>query len=155
MQQIIRKFAAIKLLALAALLVTTSSFTGAWGGDTYRVYVNNKLVLEQFVHMQKSIPAIRLDLRSPNDEIRVYYTHCGQVGHARNLTLKDNNNKVLKQWKFADVSSSDGPMSCKAADIMGLSKANGRLGLYYSAKEAPGGKLLAVVSVGRDDEARP
>lgn len=145
---------AVKVVVLAVLFATASSFTGTWGGDTYRVYVNNKLVLEQFVYDQKSVPAISLDQRSPNDEVRVYYSHCGKVGHARNLVIKDKSDKVLKQWKFADVAANDAPMSCKASDIVNLQK-GGRLGLYYSAKELPDGKMLAGIIVGKDNVTAP
>jgi hypothetical protein len=151
-----RKFMAIKVLALAVLFATTSSFSGTWGGDSYRVYVNNKLVLEQFVHGQKTIPAIALDQRSPNDEVRVFYSHCGKVGHARNLAIRDKSDKVLKQWKFADITSaSDAPMSCKASEIVNLQKDGGKLGLHYSAKEMPDWKMLAVISVGKDNVGQP
>lgn len=150
-----RRSTAVKVLALAVIFATASSFSGTWGGDSYRVYVNNKLVLEQYVHGQKSIPAIGLDQRSQNDEIRVYYSHCGKVGHARNLAIKDNTDKVLKQWKFADAASTEVPMSCKASDIVSLRKSGGKLGLHYSAKEMPDWKMLALIRIGGDNVTTP
>jgi hypothetical protein len=152
----IRKATAIKSFGLLALFATMSSFSGSFGGDSYRIYVNNKLVMEEYVHSQKSVKKLQLDQRSQNDEVHVYYSHCGKTGHARNLAIKDEKSKVLKQWTFADASSSEAPMTCKAKDIIGLQKDGGnKLSLYYSSKEMPAGKVLAVVNVGKDNLTRP
>ena len=143
----------VKTLALMALFATTSSFSGTWGGDHYRVYVNNKLVSEQFVHNQKSIPTVQLDQRA-NDQVSVYYSHCGKVGVARHLTVKDAGGKALKTWNYAD-GSLDVPMTCRAKEIVELLKGNERMGLYYSAKELPDGKKLANIVVGKDIVGKP
>ena len=156
MLHINRKAIVIKSLGLLALFATMSSFSGSFGGDSYRIYVNNKLVMEEYVHNQKSVKKLQLDQRSQNDQVSVYYSHCGKVGHARNLAIKDEKSKVLKQWSFTDVNSSEAPMTCKAKDIIGLQKdAGNNLGLYYSAKEMPAGKLLATVNVGKDNVTTP
>jgi hypothetical protein len=154
MKQISRKAMLVKGLTLMVLFATTSSFSGTWGGDHYRVYLNNKLVLEQFVHLQKTVPSIQLDQRSQGDQISVYYSHCGRVGSARHLTFKDGQGKSLKTWNFADASL-DVPMACKAKDIFSLQKDGAKLGMYYSSKELPDGKLLATVMLGKDIVAQP
>jgi len=143
----------VRTAALMALFATASSFSSTWGGDHYRVYVNNKLVTEQFVYAQKSVPAIQLDQRSQGDQVTVYYSHCGRVGTARHLTFKDGS-KELKTWSFADAAV-DVPMTCKAKDIFGLEKGAARLGMYYSSKELPAGRLLATVVLGKDIVAQP
>ena len=144
----------VKTLALMVLFATSSSFSGTWGGDHYRVYVNNKLVLEQFVHGQKAIPTVQLDQRSPNDQVSVYYSHCGKVGSARHLTVKDAQGKALKTWNFAD-GSLDVPMTCRAKDIVSLQKGSEKLAMYYSAKELPDGKKLVSIVVGKDIVGQP
>lgn len=150
-----KKSTAFKVLALAALFATTSSFSGAWGGDSYRVYVNNKLVLEEFVHNQKSIKSISLDQRSPGDQVSVYYSHCGKAGNARNITIKDADRKVLKVWNFGDGTSAKEAMTWKAKDVMGLTKNGEKLGMFYSSKELPDGKMLAGIVVGKDNTSTP
>ncbi|HEY0680502.1 MAG TPA: hypothetical protein VGD17_19610 [Chitinophagaceae bacterium] len=150
------KAIAFKSLGLVVLFATMSSFSGSWGGDHYRIYVNNKLVMEEFVHNQKSIKSISLDQRSQNDQVSVYYSHCGKVGQARQLIIKDGKNQVLKQWSYADVKSEESPMTCKGKDILNLQKVGGdKLNLFYSSKEIPAGKRLAVVNIGGDSETRP
>lgn len=155
MKLINKRTMAVKVLALAVLFVTTSSFSGSWGGDSYRIYVNNKLVLEQFVHNQTSVKTIALDQRSPGDEISVFYSHCGKAGNARNITIKNSDRKVLKTWDFANGTSDKSPMVCKTKDIVGLQKGNEKLGLFYSAKELPEGKMLASLVVGKDNVSLP
>ncbi len=152
MKSINRAAIVLKALALVVLFATTSSFTGTWGGDHYKIYVNNKLVLEQFVYMQKSVQTISLNQRSVNDQVSVYYSHCGKAGTARTISIKDDNNKVVKSWSFADAAL-DAPMICKAKDILALH--GEKLGIYYSSKELPAGKLLANVIIGKDNVVLP
>ena len=85
----------IKSLVLVALLGTLSSFSGTWGGDSYRIYVNGKLVMEEYVYNQKSVKNIQLNQQAVNDQVSVYYSHCGKVGSERKLTIRDGNDKVL------------------------------------------------------------
>jgi hypothetical protein len=155
MKLINRKTMAIKVLALAVLFVTTSSFSGSWGGDSYRIYVNNKLVMDQIVYNQTSVKTLSLDQRSPNDEISVFYSHCGKAGNARHIIIKNNDEKVLKTWNFANTTSEKAPMVCKARDIVGLQKGNEKLALFYSSKELPDGKMLASIVVGKDNVSLP
>ena len=142
----------VRMMALVSLFAVASSFTTPWGGDRYRVYINNKLVTEQFVLLQKTAPVIQLDQRSQADQVSVYYSHCGKAGSARHLTIKDAQGKDLKTWNFADAAV-DAPMVCKAKDIFGLHAQ--KLGLYYSSKELPAGRLLATVVLSKDIVAQP
>lgn len=145
-----------KAFLLAGLFAVLSSFSGNFGGDSYRVFVNNKLVLEEYVYNMKSVKSIHLNQLSPNDEVAVYYSHCGVSGKARNITIRDGKDKVLKEWKFADSPDrSNTPMTCKAKDILPLQKDADRLNLYYSSKEIPGGKMLAGISIGRENVTHP
>jgi hypothetical protein len=153
----INNFKAVKVLVLASLFAVLSSFSGNWGGDTYRVFVNNKLVLEEYVAVMKgAVKSVQLNQLAPNDEIAVYYSHCGVSGKARNISIRDGKNKVLKEWKFADSPDrTNTPMTCKAKDILPLQKDADRLNLYYSSKELPGGKMLAGISIGRENITHP
>jgi hypothetical protein len=147
---------AVRALMLAGLFAVLSSFSGNWGGDSYRVFLNNKLVLEEYVYNMKGVKSIHLNQLSPNDEIAVYYSHCGVSGKARNISIRDAKNKVLKEWKFADSPDrSNTPMTCKAKDILPFQKDADRLSLYYSSKELPGGKMLAGISIGRENVTQP
>lgn len=87
---------------------------------------------------------IRLSESSPGDELTVRYHHGGRVGKNRVLTIRDENNQILKSIRFADVNYERGGMSCRVKDIISLKRGNhGVLKLYYSSSELPGGRLLA------------
>lgn len=147
---------AAKVFLLGSLFAVLSSFSGNWGGDSYRVFVNNKLVLEEYVYNMKGVKSIHLNQLAPNDEIAVYYSHCGVSGKARNITIRDEKNKVLKEFKFADSPDRvNTPMTCKSKDILPLQKDADKLNLYYTSKEIPGGKMLAGISIGRENLTRP
>lgn len=149
------KAIAIKSLGLVALFATMSSFSGTWGGDSYRIYVNNKLVMEELVYNQKSVKSIQLNQNAVNDQVSVYYSHCGKTGTARHIAIKDAKDKVLKEWNYADVSGKEAAMSCKAKEILALQKSGERLNMYYSSKEMPSGKMLAYVLLTKDNVTTP
>jgi len=71
------------------------------------------------------------------------------MGKNRSLTIKDGQNKTLKEWHFADAATGKVAMTCKVKDIVGLKKNNGTitLDLYYSSNELPKGRQLASLVV--------
>ena len=72
------------------------------GGDHYEIYLNKKLVTKQFVTQSATALNLQLDKSNYNDEVTIYYSHCGVMGKERSLVLKDSKGKVLKEWKFDD-----------------------------------------------------
>lgn len=159
MLQINRRTIGVKWLVPLTLFAVLTSFSGTWGGDSYQVYVNNKLILEQYVHGQKGVKTLQLNQSGVNDQVTVVYSHCGKTGTARNITLRDGKNKVLKEWTFADYekNGAKAAMNCQAKDIMELKKQSGqdRLNLYYSSKEMPEGKLLVYIITAKDNVGTP
>ena len=140
---------AAKTLALLAVCATLFSFSSYRGGDSFSIYLNNKLVFEQHVAMKGGVKSFELGKANYNDQLSIYYSHCGQPGKGRSIAIKDENNKTLKEWHFGDASNTKSSMSCKAGDILDLQKnKEGRLQLYYSSKELPKGHLLAAIIVG-------
>ena len=159
MLKINRKSIGAKALVLLALFATLTSFSGNWGGDSYQVYVNGKLILEQYVHNQKGVKTIALQQANTNDQVSIVYSHCGASGKSRTISVRDANNKVLKQWTFDDAATGTktAMMSCKAVEILNVKKTSGldRLNLFYTSKELPEGKLLAYIITARDNLGRP
>jgi hypothetical protein len=132
-------------LFFIASCVLLSSFSDKKGGDKFEIYVNGHLVLEQFVAAGKTTQTLVLGKNLSNEKIDVYYSHCGQTGTGRSITIRNAQNQVLKQWQFADAGTRS-PMSCQVKDILALQKnKDEKLNLYYSSKELPGGRLLAVI----------
>jgi hypothetical protein len=142
MKKSLKSFAVV--LLLLAGHVGLLSFTAPRGGDSFAIYLNNKLVLQQYLHGDKAVKTISLQSANYNDELRISFSHCGRVGKNRSITIKDGQNKVLKQWRYADNNSS---MVCKVKDIAGLKKGNAALQLFYSSGEMPTGRVLASVIV--------
>ena len=155
MVTIVSKAKAFKRLAGIALCATLFSFSTGAGGEGFEIYLNNKVVLQQYGSDMNTIKTLNLDQAADNDLLSIRYYHCGRVGKSRTLTIKDGEDKVLKQWNFTDVSDPSARMSCKVKDIVGLR--NGRnkiLKLYYSSSELPKGRLLTSIIAGPKNIAK-
>ena len=137
----------IRLIVLIALPLISCSYISFAGGDHYKIYLNKKLVAEQFVAKATSALNLQLNESNYNDEITVYYSHCGVTGKSRTIMLKDDKGNTLKEWKFDDAENSDA-MTIAAKEILQLKKDHGTLNLYYTAKELPNGRVLASVNFG-------
>ena len=148
---------AVVLCAVSLFLV---SFSATKGGEGFEIYLNSKLVLQQFGNQMNTVKSIRLDKSQVNGQLSVKYFHCGKIGKNRSIVIKDANNKTLKEWKYADASTSgltiaEPSMICKVSDILGLQKNNpGNLNLYYSSSELPKGRLLAAIVLETNRVAR-
>jgi hypothetical protein len=137
-----------KLGLLSAITIFLLSFNKKPGGDIIEVYLNNKLMFKQFVHMDATVKGVSLDQSNAKDELTVMYSHCGTVGKERMISLKDDKNKILKQWKFENAWGKKNTMSIKVKEILDLEKSTGGVfTLVYSSKELPEGR--AVVSLNR------
>jgi hypothetical protein len=138
-------------LALAFLMMAFSSFTP--GGDTYEILLGKERIADQIVYSKKPVPEISLKPQHVNDQLSVYYNHCGKVGNNRSITIRTKDSKTEKSWKFPDASfaasmvKSKSYMKVNAGEILQLMKKSGKdqLQLYYYSKEIPEGRLLAIV----------
>ena len=132
---------------LTVVCLSLASFSPLPGGENYRIYVNKKLVMEKYVSNNMTAAYLTLTPANVNDKIDIMYNHCGQTGTARHLVIKDEQNKVVKDLKFADANGPDIMMSFGAKEILSLQKGDNppKLRLYYSSKELPAGKLLATL----------
>jgi hypothetical protein len=150
-----RRPLAIRSLVLVALCAILFSFTEKLGGDSYTIYLNDRLLLKEYVHDIKNVKSISLSESSANDVLKINYSHCGKIGVARNISIKDAQNKILKTWTFQDVEGNALPtMSFKVKEIVALQKNKGtKLNLVYSSKELPGGRLLAAIEIPDDTKA--
>lgn len=140
----------MKKLCLAALplaLVLLCAFVGSNrkpGGDVVEIYWNGKQLLQQFVHAGNGTQAVRLRSFADGDKIDVLYSHCGQTGKGRVLTLRNERNEAVRELKFADAAGSRSLMRFSRKDL-GKTAAQ-KLTLYYRSNELPKDKLLAVLS---------
>lgn len=148
--QTINKKSIVLTTLLAVCCLSLFSFSPLPGGENYKIYVNKKLIMEKFVSNNMTAAYLTLTPANVNDKIDVMYNHCGHTGTARHLVIKDDQNRVVKDLKFADATGSDIMMSFGAKDILSLQKGDNppKLKLYYSSKELPNGKLLATLVKG-------
>jgi len=131
-------------LALCALLFSFSIAPA--GGEGFQVFLNNKVVLQQFGNEMKTVKTLNLDQAAPDDQLAIIYHHCGKTGKDRVLTIKDENNTTLKKWNFKDEGTR---MTCTVKDLLGLQKGNSHmLRLYYASSELPGGRELVDINTG-------
>jgi len=145
-----------KTLALVAVAATLLSFTANFGGEGFEISLNGKVVMQQFGKDMDKVKTLQLSAASPNDKITIRYHHCGRVGKNRIVTIKDGQNNLVKEWRFKDVQTALGDMSCNVRDLISLKKGdNPVLNLYYSSSELPNGRQLASVVLGNSNKVQP
>ncbi|MEX2235113.1 MAG: hypothetical protein WD824_23320 [Cyclobacteriaceae bacterium] len=143
---------AIRSLALVAVCATLISFSAKIGGDSFTIYLNDKLMLQQDVTPDAGVRNFSLNVNNGDDVLKIHYSHCGKVGSGRSISIKNDDNKVLKTWNFS--SNTSAVMTFKVRDIPAAANAgNQKLFLVYSSKELPEGKLLASVLVSNGNKA--
>ena len=139
------KINSIALAACLAILFTTL-LSFSFGGDSLEIYLNQKMVLQQFMHVDKSIKTIALDQSDYDKQLNVYYRHCGIAGKGRKISVQDESHKLVKSLQFADGADKNAGMSIKVRDLFPGKNIDGKkVQLYYSSKEMPEGKLLATL----------
>ncbi len=92
------KQAFLKAFTFALLYLFT--FNANAGGDSYEIYLNNKLILKQFVTQPINIRSLQLDKSNSNDRLIIFYSHCGQPGKGRSIAIKGDKGNIIKQWKL-------------------------------------------------------
>ncbi len=144
------------LLSLQALIVCSAlfSFSTFRGGDSYTIHVNNKQLVQYYVASKEATPKISLD-QNANDKLSVFYSECGKIGQSRKLTLKDQQDNVLKEWSFANVTGEHTAMICNSKEIFTANKNKvNSLKLYYSSREVSKERLLVTIDLGNTSAKR-
>ena len=138
-------------ILMGAVFTTLSllSFTIPFGGDTYTVYINDKLLATQLVgHSSERLIPLPLYKLERKDQIRIHYNHCGKLGKNRKIMIRNDKSQLLKTWLFADLKDKDMYMVIMAGELIDLSRKYNKttLNLYYASDEIPAGKALAAIS---------
>ena len=134
--------------------VTKSSF----GGEGFEIYLNDKLIVQRYGNDMNSIKTIQLDQSVSNGQLAIRYYHCGRPGKSRVITIKDEQNTVLKQWKFGDAKDASAKVCCNVKDILALPKlkTGKKVSLYYASTEIPNGReLVTLTATGKAVAALP
>ncbi|HVF80291.1 MAG TPA: hypothetical protein VM884_00070 [Flavisolibacter sp.] len=129
-----------KGLILIMTAVFFQGFSAKPGGDFYRIFLNDKMVVEQFLTQPQGSSAISLNTSNGNDHLFIHFSHCGVAGKERTITLKDEKGKPVKVWRFADSKSTVMQLPVKE-----IATASGKMisgTIYYASKEKPSSQLL-------------
>ncbi|HEX8060382.1 MAG TPA: hypothetical protein VF473_05570 [Cyclobacteriaceae bacterium] len=140
-------WAATMLVALCAVL---SSFTLP-GAHSFQLYVDSRLIVDQYVTRNITIPKVALNAGEENNRVILKYSECGRTVSGRTLTLKDEQDKVLKEWHFDGTTSGfKDPMTINVKDVVALKPNKGAMKLYYSSNDFKEGQQVALLVVGKD-----
>jgi len=141
----------INSIAFVAVAAAIVSFAPSFGGEGFEISLDSKVVIQKYGPNINDVNSLQLDQSSYNEQLTVKYHHCGRVGKNRVLSLKDGQNRMVKEWKFADAATPVAAMSCNVKDILALRKGNsGLYKLYYISSELPNGRLLTNIVLGNN-----
>ena len=129
--------------AIWLLSMALSSFSTTPGGDVFELYLNGHKVHQQFIHADGGVKNLSLQQTTGNDKLEVLYSHCGQAGKGRIITIRNEKNEVIKEMKFGDGKTKNSLMAVYRKDI--AKQITGSMKLFYSSKELPEGRLLATI----------
>ena len=154
MKQFISKSLAAKYLALLAIITVLFSFSSPFGADSYEIYLDNKMVIKQYVNLKEPVKLLELDKNIADQQLDVFYSHCGKTGTKRSITIKDGNT-ILKQWSYPDGGNVNTRMTCKVKDLLSLQKTNNpaRVDLIYLSQEIPEGRTLTTLVLENNSSA--
>jgi hypothetical protein len=147
---------AVKAILLLFVSALFSFSEKGVGGDSYSIHLNDKLILQHYVHSNKEVKPISISESAANEMLSIRYSHCGKIGTSRTLAVTDEQNNVLKQVHFPDASGETAlSMTVKVKDILALRKGNSskRVNLFYSAKELGEGRVLATLVLADETKA--
>jgi hypothetical protein len=139
----------VRSSTLVVLCLIAFSFICKAGGDRYEIYLNDKLITKKYVGQSGvDVGNLQLDKTNYEDKLVIYYSHCGTIAKGRSILIKDEQNRVLKEWKFADATGADVSMSIPVKDMLDLQNKNANISLslyYFSSQYLPKGRMLTAI----------
>lgn len=132
----------LKLFAVSAFFLFAFASTAKAGLDSYEIYLNNKLLLRQAVNQPLSLESLQLTERNSNDQLVIRYFQCNapnKLGSNRNIIIKDEQGRKVKEWKFKDASGANTAMVIPVKELLQLREKNAgiSLGIFYTAEGHP------------------
>jgi hypothetical protein len=121
------------------------SFSHKPGGEGYEIYLNDKVFTQQFGKDIDNVKSLTLATATANDRLVIKYHHCGRIGKNRVVSIRDAQNKILREFRYTDGSSSVSSMSVPVKDLMGIKGKNNEMKLFYTSTELPKGRVLLLI----------
>lgn len=133
----------------AGIVLLLQSFAVNRGTDIFEIYLNNKLLLQQVASKSFTLQSLQLNKSNINDELVIYYNHCGESGKHRSIAIRDDKGKIIKEWKFADASEVRSAMRIPVKELLQLDKniAHSNLTIFYSVQQLPKGRNLSALQL--------
>jgi len=128
-------------------IISLQAFTAKAGTDVFEIYLNNKLILRQAVNQSFTLQSLQLNKANKNDQLIIFYNHCGVIGKNRSIAIKDDKGNTIKEWKFADATGTDKGMTIPVSELLQLEKnySHGGFNLFYSSQQLPQGRALSAL----------
>jgi hypothetical protein len=142
--------------AVAGIVISAAllSFSPKPGGEGFEISQGGKILIQKFGNNLEEGKSLQLQISSTEPLIVKYY-HCGRVGNNRIITVKDDQNKLLKEFHYADLKTPAPSMTVPLKDILTMKKGSSvSLKLYYSSTELPKGRQLASIISGNSSLAK-
>ena len=134
MRPINLRWTATKMFAAIAS-VALCSFAFVPGGASYEVFLNRERVIQDHLYGRKEAPTLPLNMNTAQDELSVTFSNCGKIDTARKISLKDEQNKTLKEWSFSDSPDIKNQMVIRVSEITGFRNQYSTAKLVYSSRE--------------------
>jgi hypothetical protein len=139
-----------KIMLLSIIVSFVTAFTKP-GGEGFEIYLNNKLVAQQFGDKMNQVPSIKIDRNSVNDKLTLKYYHCGQSGKNRLVLIKDNLDNTIKTYRYPDTT----PVTAMEIPLKDVLVKNGisLIKIYYSSSLLPKGRTVLEMKTGNQELA--
>ena len=135
------------IVLLLSSFCCLSAFKAKAGLDSYEIYLNDKLLIKQYVNEPLNLDNLGLDASNVNDRLVIHYSQCNvpnKIGKNRSIIVKDENGNIIKKWNFADAKESNTAMIIPVKELLQLeTKSLSKLSLFYTAEGHATGQLLA------------
>jgi hypothetical protein len=141
-----------RAMSFVVLGIALFAFKAKAGADGIEVYLNNKLILKQYLTRPLDLKAIPLDKSNIKDKLVFYFTQCNVIGKTakgRSIVVRDEKGNKLKEWKFDDAKDSSPAMVIEVKDLLQLENGPGdkNLSLYYTAEGHPEAQIITSLKI--------
>jgi hypothetical protein len=133
------------------LCLTAFVSTAKAGLDYYEIFIGKKLIFKRYLNESLNLKSLPVDQTNINEQLVIHYYQCNapnKMGTKRSIALKDDKGNTIKEWKFADGSTSNTGMTIPIKELLQLQKTSksNTLNLFYAAEGRREGEKLVSIS---------
>lgn len=139
----------LNILLASSILATTIFAVAPTGVDSFEIYLNNKLISRHSLEKPLQLENLDLTGANANDQLVIRYLQCNapnKSGKQRTISIKDDQGKTVKMWKFKDAENGDISMTIPVKEILEVQQSGAQgLVLLYNAEGRNGEQKLALL----------